>query len=106
MRWWDDESGYEKYANHDGIKRALDGEWLSEYILKLPSMHEKHTKFSVCKINIKDGMDVALYEWVGEAACVHKISPQHFNCVKALNLCINICTWEWKWWSGWSCVEI
>lgn len=23
MRWWDDESGYEKYANHDGIKRVF-----------------------------------------------------------------------------------
>ena len=45
MRWWDDESGYEKYANHDGIKRALDGEWLGEYILRLPSMHEKHKIF-------------------------------------------------------------
>lgn len=31
MRWWDDESGYEKYANHDGIKRGFfgDAEWLA-----------------------------------------------------------------------------
>ena len=104
MRWWDDESGYEKYANHDGIKRALDGEWLGEYIYWASFLcaMKKHTKFSVSKINIKD--DGSSEE--GEAACVHKISPQHFNCVKALNLCINICTWEWKWWRGWSCVEI